>query len=224
MVLHLRHGGEYKLSLVAQHCPKPNCRPITSYGALDLPTYFIDLTPFVPVLTDGKSHNISIDVVSAEANHTINSNWYVSGSLQVVTDSSSEPTTGKITVYNAQPYAQTSTTGSLGANGDLNVTVSATRSIQIESEFTSGSGVYTYVSWSQNLEYSNTQYYLNNYMINVSLSAKPRGGRILLTGCVLPLECRTDCHGLVLVDAQRGCVAHRRLLLPSEYQYDVSGS
>lgn len=144
-------------------------RPITSYGALDLPTYFIDLTPFVPVLTDGQPHNISIDVVSAESNHTINDNWYVSGNLQVVTDSSSSRTTGNITVYNVEPYAETSVTGTEDLSGDLTVTVTAKRSILIQSEFTSGSGQRTSVSWAQNLEYSNTQYYLNDYLVNVSV-------------------------------------------------------
>lgn len=120
------------------------------------------------MLADGQPHNISIDVVSAETDHAINDNWYVSGNLQVVTDPSSKPTTGKITVYDVQPYAQTSTTGSVGANGDVNVTVSATRSIHIESEIVSGSGQYTYVTWTQNLEYSNTQYYLDDTYVQVS--------------------------------------------------------
>ncbi|KAI0362365.1 hypothetical protein OH77DRAFT_1441853 [Trametes cingulata] len=140
-------------------------RPITSYGALDLPTYFIDLTPFVPVLTDGKPHNISIDVVSAESDHAINQNWFVSGNLQVVTDSSSRPTTGKITKYEASPFAVSKTTGSVGANGDVNVTVSATRNIHIEAEITSGSGKTTHVVWSQNLQFSNTQNFLDSFNI-----------------------------------------------------------
>lgn len=59
-------------------------RPITSYGALDLPTYYIDLTPFVPILANGKSHSITLEVISAEANHTINANWLLSGNIQVV--------------------------------------------------------------------------------------------------------------------------------------------
>lgn len=61
----------------------PTHRPITSYGAIELPTYFIDLTPFVPVLADGKPHNISLDVASAESNHATNQNWFVSGLVQV---------------------------------------------------------------------------------------------------------------------------------------------
>lgn len=58
-------------------------RPITSYGALDLPTYFIDLTPFVPLLADGKPHNFSLGVESAEVDHAINQNWFVSALVQV---------------------------------------------------------------------------------------------------------------------------------------------
>lgn len=58
-------------------------RPITSYGALDLPTYFLDLTPFVPIFADGKPHNITLSVSSAESDHTINQNWFVSGNIQV---------------------------------------------------------------------------------------------------------------------------------------------
>lgn len=105
--------------------------------------------------------------MSAETNHTINGNWYVSGNLQVVTDSSSERTTGNITLYEVEPYAQTSTTGNVSENGDFVVTVAAQRNILIQSEFTSGSGQHTSVTWTQNLEYSNTQYYLDNYMVNV---------------------------------------------------------
>ena len=51
-----------------------------------------------------------------------------------MTDPSGKPTTGKITKYDAQPFAVTTTTGSVGANGDVNVTVQATRSVHIESQ------------------------------------------------------------------------------------------
>lgn len=142
-------------------------RPITSYGALDLPTYFLDLTPFVPVLTDGQPHTIGLDVVSAEDDHAINQNWFVSGNLQVVTDPSGKPTTGKITKYDAGDFAVTTTTGSVGANGDVNVTVAATRSVHIEAEITSGSGKTTHVVWSQSLAYSNTQNFLDNTTVQV---------------------------------------------------------
>jgi Peptide N-acetyl-beta-D-glucosaminyl asparaginase amidase A len=134
---------------------------------LDLPTYFLDLTPFVPILTDGNPHAISLDVVSAELNHTINQNWYLSAALQIFTDPSSNPTTGKMTQYSVEPFSKTSTVGSLGRNGDLNVTISATRQLHIESTIISGSGIVNEVVWDQSLEYNNVQNYLNNATIQV---------------------------------------------------------
>ncbi|KAF8894619.1 peptide N-acetyl-beta-D-glucosaminyl asparaginase amidase A-domain-containing protein [Infundibulicybe gibba] len=113
-------------------------RPITSYGALDLPTYFLDLTPFIPILTDGKPHLFTIDVVSAETDHTILQNWFVSGLLQVFTDPSPRRTIGNITSHVTSPFAVTTTTGSVGANGDVNIAVSATRKIHIEADILAG--------------------------------------------------------------------------------------
>ncbi|KAH0830569.1 peptide N-acetyl-beta-D-glucosaminyl asparaginase amidase A-domain-containing protein [Lanmaoa asiatica] len=136
-------------------------RPITSYGALDLPTYFLDLTPFAPTFSDGLAHNVTLDVASAEANHTLNQNWYVSGLLQVVTDPSGQPTTGGITCYDVQPYAVTETSASIGGT-DVNITVKAQRSLHIEAVVINGSGQENYVVFQQNLDYTNTQYYLNN--------------------------------------------------------------
>ncbi|KAI5122971.1 hypothetical protein M0805_006850 [Coniferiporia weirii] len=140
-------------------------RPITSYGAIDLPTYFLDLTPFAPLLADGQPHNISMDVVSAESDHAINANWFVSGLVQVVTDPSGKRTTGSITKYDVQEFAVTSTTGSVGKNGDVNVTVAATHSVHIEAQVVSGSGAVNNVVVSQELAFSNTQNYLQNTFI-----------------------------------------------------------
>ncbi|KAG6909710.1 hypothetical protein DXG01_015912 [Tephrocybe rancida] len=142
-------------------------RPITSYGALDLPTYFLDLTPFVPVFADGRPHTVTIDVASAEDDHAILQNWFVSGLLQVNTDESPKPTTGKITSYAAHPFATASTSGSVGDNGDVNVTITATRQIHIEAEIVSGSGKLTRAVWSQDLKYSNIQNYLKNTTVQV---------------------------------------------------------
>ncbi|KAH7889693.1 peptide N-acetyl-beta-D-glucosaminyl asparaginase amidase A-domain-containing protein [Phlebopus sp. FC_14] len=153
-------------------------RPITSYGAIDLPTYFLDLTPFAPTFADGLPHNVSLDVVSAEANHTLNSNWYVSGLLQVVADPSGQPTTGKITSYEVQPYAVTETTASVGGT-DVNITVNAQRQLKIEATVISGSGHDNNVVFQQSLNYTNTQYYLDNtYTQNV---AQISSGSVLST-------------------------------------------
>lgn len=163
------HGGEHKLhTLVYQFQILSLFRPITSYGALDLPTYFLDLSPFVPTLTDGKPHRITLDVSSAEDDHTILQNWFVSGVLQVITDPSQKRTTGQIKSYIADPFAQSSASVSTGANGDVNFTITATRKIHIESEFLSGSGKSTRVVWAQDLQYSNLQNYLKNGSIQVT--------------------------------------------------------
>ncbi|THU91154.1 hypothetical protein K435DRAFT_841150 [Dendrothele bispora CBS 962.96] len=137
-------------------------RPIAANGAIELPTYFLDVTPFVPILVDGNPHNFSIDVVSAESNHSINQNWFVSGLLQVIVDSSPLPTTGNITVYEVDPFANASTSGVDRGIGNVDVNIEATRFVHIESDIVSGSGQVTHVVWTQDLQYSNFQTYRQN--------------------------------------------------------------
>ncbi|KAF5391346.1 hypothetical protein D9757_001888 [Collybiopsis confluens] len=137
-------------------------RPIGSYGVAELPTYFVDVTPFVPLLTDNLPHNFTLDVVSAEGDHSINGNWYVSGLLQVLLDRSSRPTTGNMTVHSAAQFADTRITGSVRDFGNFNATVTASRAIHIESRIQSGSGELTHIIWTQNLQFSNVQTYQNN--------------------------------------------------------------
>jgi hypothetical protein len=141
-------------------------RPISAYGALDLPNYFIDVTPFVPLLVDDQPHNFTIDVVSAETDHQILQNWYVSGALQVVTDPSGRPTTGKIQKYQASPFAITANKGT-AKGGDLDITVTASRKILVESDIVSGSGKKIHAVWAQDLSYSNIQTYKDNAAVQV---------------------------------------------------------
>ena len=118
------------------------------------------------------AHNITLDVASAEADHVINQNWFVSGLLQVLLDSSSARTTGNITVYDVAPFARATSTGSAGAGGDLNVTLTATHSVHIEADIVAGSGKRTKVVFTQDLAFSNTQTYLDN--ASVQVRAAPR--------------------------------------------------
>ncbi|KAI9454212.1 peptide N-acetyl-beta-D-glucosaminyl asparaginase amidase A-domain-containing protein [Lactarius psammicola] len=140
-------------------------RPIASYGAIDMPTYHLDLTPFIPILTDGGPHKITLDVASAElSDHAINQNWFLSGLLHVMLDSSTEPTTGKTTIYEAFDYA-TLLSASLDSSGPdrVNVVLNASRSIHIEAEIISGSGERTEVVFTQDLEFGSVQNYLHNF-------------------------------------------------------------
>lgn len=143
-------------------------RPISAYGAIDLPTYFLDLTPFVPLLTDGKAHIFTIDVASAEDNHEILQNWYVSGLLQVVTDSATRPTTGRITTYSAPPFARSTVSGSV-SNGTVDFTLKATHSVHVEADVVSGGGKTTHVVWRQDLQYRNHQTYRDNATSQVTI-------------------------------------------------------
>ena len=137
-------------------------RPIPSYGALDLPTYFVDLTPFAPLLADGKPHQVTIDVSSAEDDHQVLQNWWVSGLLQVFTDPESDkPTRGKITRYNAEPYAKTNLISNVEENGDVRVDLIAGRDLRIEATVISGSGKVNFVEWRQRLDFKNRQLYVD---------------------------------------------------------------
>lgn len=83
--------------------------------------------------------------------------------MQVLVDHSTNvTTTGKITRYDVSPFATSSTQGVPSANGDLRVTVQASRQLTIEAEVISGRGESTHVVWQQNLQYSNLQLYLQN--------------------------------------------------------------
>ncbi|VDB82940.1 unnamed protein product [Peniophora sp. CBMAI 1063] len=138
----------------------PNAwRPITSYGAIDLPTYHFDLSPFIPLLADGEPHTITLDVASAETDHAINSNWFVSGAVHIILGDSDQPTTGNITLYKADDYAVTTESGGQDDTGAVAFSVGATRSIHIESTIVPGNGKETKVIFKQDLAYTNKQSY-----------------------------------------------------------------
>jgi len=50
----------------------------------------------------------------------------------------------------------------------VEITTKATRKLRIESEVVSGSGSMKRVVWSQDLLFSNTQWYLNDTLVQVS--------------------------------------------------------
>jgi hypothetical protein len=135
-------------------------RPISAYGALELPTYHLDLTAFVPLLVDGLPHTFTLSVISAEPDYTTEQNWYLTANLQVITNSASnEPTTGNVTIYSIDPYPQMSTTGHvLNGGQDVDFTVTASRKVHVESTVVAGgSGKKNHVVWTQDLKYTNVQ-------------------------------------------------------------------
>ena len=69
--------------------------------------------------------------------------------------------------------------------GDVNVTVSATRSVHIESRIVSGSGKVNNVVFTQNLSYKNVQTYADQAAIQVRFDF-PCSKTLLITHCVNP--------------------------------------
>jgi len=132
-------------------------------------------------LVDGKAHNFTIDVISAESDHTILQNWFVSGNLQVFTDPSGRPTTGRILRAENQPFAETNAVGNVDTDGNLRFTITASRNIIIESEIVSGSGTESHVTWTQAYDYSSSQQWLENALVQVGKSLSP-------TGCVVSVS------------------------------------
>ncbi|KAH9054088.1 peptide N-acetyl-beta-D-glucosaminyl asparaginase amidase A-domain-containing protein [Lactarius vividus] len=199
----------------------PAWRPIVSYGALDMPTYHLDLTPFIPILTDGQPHNITLDVASAEPNHQINQSWYLSGLLQVNLDSSTSPTTGNLTLYQASDYATSTALGS--NNGDITIVVNASRSIHIEAEIIAGSGGRTKVVFTQNLEYGNVHNYFQDlshlvFQIASGETLSTHNGETALQDTfTYPLSIEFSTPGSTDVESALIDRAYDRVLLPAPF-------
>ncbi|KAJ3682439.1 hypothetical protein LUZ60_015012 [Juncus effusus] len=70
--------------------------PIVALGAFNLPTYTLELTPFLGTLLDRKSHKIGLGVTDAI------SFWLVDANLHLWLDPSSDFTSGKLVNYRAE--------------------------------------------------------------------------------------------------------------------------
>jgi hypothetical protein len=67
----------------------------------DLPSYIVDITPFIPLLTDGAPHTFILNVLGMGDNFTTTQNWFIDAALFLKLDQSGKPTTGTINAYNA---------------------------------------------------------------------------------------------------------------------------
>ncbi|KAK9269102.1 hypothetical protein L1049_000871 [Liquidambar formosana] len=72
-------------------------RPITAIGSFDLPSYDIEITPFLGTILDGKTHEFGFTVTNA-----LNV-WYIDANLHLWLDNESQKTTGKLLTHNALP-------------------------------------------------------------------------------------------------------------------------
>jgi hypothetical protein len=142
-------------------------RPIVGIDAFDLREHEIDITPWLPILCDGKEHTFEIKVAgiiddgknSGILTETVGSSWYVTGKIFVWLDKDPNSiTTGRTpTVLLPAPVINLSrslTQNSSGANETLTYTTDVKRTLSISSLLTTQSGT-RLVSWTQNLAVTN---------------------------------------------------------------------
>ncbi|XP_052178359.1 peptide-N4-(N-acetyl-beta-glucosaminyl)asparagine amidase A [Diospyros lotus] len=96
-------------------------RPITGIGSFDLPSYDIEITPYLGTLLDGQIHEFEFSVTNA-----LNA-WYIDANLHVWLDKMSEKTKGQLLGHNSLPAVQSLTLNFTGLNGKF--LTSASRSI-----------------------------------------------------------------------------------------------
>ncbi|KAL3631469.1 Peptide-N4-(N-acetyl-beta-glucosaminyl)asparagine amidase A [Castilleja foliolosa] len=122
-------------------------RPITGIGSFDLPTYNIEVTPFLGRILDGKNHTFAFSVTNA-----LNV-WYVNANLHLWLDKESERTKGKVLRHRISPLSSSIVSNFSGFDGVYTINVS--RSIVSSGWVRSSRGLVETKS-SQELEYTNS--------------------------------------------------------------------
>ncbi|KAI8934374.1 hypothetical protein NX059_009110 [Plenodomus lindquistii] len=141
-------------------------RPLVSIEAFDLREDEIDITPFIPMLSDGKNHSFEIKVLGIDddghGNSTgqgnVGSNWVVTGKIFLWLDGNSTVTTGiPPTISTPELAIHLQSARQQGSNGtvsSLDYSIEVSRSLYIESTLVTSSGSET-VYWKQDLTFSN---------------------------------------------------------------------
>ncbi|KAF7822632.1 peptide-N4-(N-acetyl-beta-glucosaminyl)asparagine amidase A [Senna tora] len=122
-------------------------RPITGIGSFDLPSYDIEITPFLGKILDGDAHSLGFSVTNA-----LNV-WYIDANLHLWLDEKSSQTEGELLSYNGKPLVESLVSDFVGLNG--NFWTSARRSILSSGWVRSSHGNIT-TSFVQDLSYNNS--------------------------------------------------------------------
>ncbi|MQL95043.1 hypothetical protein Taro_027707 [Colocasia esculenta] len=88
-------------------------RPITGIGSFDLPSYDIEVTPFLGKLLDGKPHNFGFAVTDAL------SVWFIDANLHLWLDNKSPQTSGGLIKYEAPEFKTSQVSKFEGLDGDF---------------------------------------------------------------------------------------------------------
>ncbi|XP_042504831.1 peptide-N4-(N-acetyl-beta-glucosaminyl)asparagine amidase A-like [Macadamia integrifolia] len=96
-------------------------RPITGIGSFNLPSYDIEITPFLGKILDGDQHNFGFSVTNAL------SVWFIDANLHVWLDSKNERTRGKLMKHKSSHPQVSLVSHFKGVNGSF--LINARRSI-----------------------------------------------------------------------------------------------
>ncbi|KAK8131181.1 asparagine amidase a [Apiospora sp. TS-2023a] len=142
-------------------------RPIVGIDVFDVREHEIDITPFLPVLCDGKEHTFKITIVGlvddgsskASLSTTTESSWYVTGKVFVWLDEDAQSiTTGEVAqISQSAPsidFAQRVTQNATGFNETLDFNLTVSRRFSVSASVKTQKGEST-ATWSQTLDYSN---------------------------------------------------------------------
>lgn len=128
-------------------------RPITGIGSFNLPSYNIEITPFLGRVLDGKSHRIGFNVTNA-----LNV-WYVDANLHLWLDEKSVRTQGEVLELVDLPIVVSLVANFTGLNGTFLTSVS--RSVKSTGWVKSSYGNIT-TGFTQDFYYSNSMMMGNN--------------------------------------------------------------
>ncbi|KAL5222403.1 hypothetical protein ABZP36_027116 [Zizania latifolia] len=141
-------------------------RPITGIGSFNLPTYDIDITPFLGKLLNGKEHDFGFGVTNAL------DVWYIDANLHLWLDHKSEKTTGSLISYDAPALVLNMDTGFSGLDGQFVTSVS--RHIVATGSVKSSYGEVT-TNFYQRFSYVNSNVFSKNgtvQVVNQTIDAK----------------------------------------------------
>ncbi|XP_044461877.1 peptide-N4-(N-acetyl-beta-glucosaminyl)asparagine amidase A-like [Mangifera indica] len=122
-------------------------RPITGIGSFNLPTYDIEITPFLGNILDGKTHKIGFSVTNA-----LNV-WYIDANLHLWLDSEYTKIEGKLLKHETTPLQVNYVSNYTGLNGTFLTDVN--RSISSTGWVNSSQGMIT-TNFIQDLSFSNS--------------------------------------------------------------------
>lgn len=122
-------------------------RPVTGIGSFNLPSYNIEITPFLGKILDGKDHTFAFNVTNA-----LNV-WYIDANLHLWLDRKSTKIEGELSVHISLPLAVSVESDFKGLDGTFLTNV--TRSVLSTGWLKSSHGNIT-THWNQNFSYSNS--------------------------------------------------------------------